>query len=79
MLTGILLSEETISRPWSGSYREGAMCVRTRCLWNRRARRTGGGRFRGGAIGSPLAAQNGVKSSLRHSPECSLDDKDDVW
>ncbi len=62
-----LLSEETISRPWLGSYREGAMCVRTRCLW-KRARRVEGERLCGGTIGSPRAAQNGVKPLVRHSP-----------
>lgn len=68
MLTGTLLSEETISRPWLGSYREGAMCVRTRCLWRKRPCRMGRERFRGGTIGLPFAAKNGVKSLMQHSP-----------
>ncbi len=67
MPTRTLLSEETISRPWLGSYREGAMSVRTRCLWTR-ARRMEGERFCGGTIGSPYAARNGIESLGRHSP-----------
>lgn len=78
MLTGILLSEETISRQWLGSCRKGAMCVRTRCLWKRRPAARGEGdswwddRFTFGS-----AEWRQIHCAMLS--QCSLDDKDDVW